>query len=42
MGWLCLKKKKSPSQENAYYNSYGFNLVIVDVIRKPKEDNLLV
>lgn len=23
------------------YNSYVFNLVIVDVIRKPKEDNLL-
>lgn len=36
------KEKKSPSQENAYYNSYVFNLLILDVIRKPKEDNLLV
>ena len=38
---LFKEKKKSPSQENAYYNSYVFNL-IVNVIRKPKEDNLLV
>lgn len=39
---LFKEKKKSPSQENTYYNSYVFNLVIVDVIRKPKADNLLV